>query len=90
MECIYCGAGMDDEGPYGRLALHQDGKFLGRIYRCPNHEGFDTKKEAREYGRENNRDENDWEEIVCKSSVHYVSGSFYTNLHGDLLGGYPC
>ena len=42
MECPYCGEELDDEGPFGRLAGHQDGKVLGDIYSCPiGREGID-------------------------------------------------
>jgi hypothetical protein len=32
----------------------------------------------------------DWREIVCDSSCHHVSGSFYTDESGELHEGYPC
>ena len=31
-----------------------------------------------------------WEEIVCDSASHHVSGSFYTDKYGALHEGYPC
>ena len=35
MECPYCESELDYEGPFGRLAAHQDGKVFGHVYRCP-------------------------------------------------------
>jgi len=31
-----------------------------------------------------------WDEVTCNSSMHFVSGSFYTDQSGDLKEGYPC
>ncbi len=36
MECPICGAELDLEDSFGRIAAHQDGKVVGDIYRCPN------------------------------------------------------
>ena len=36
VDCPICGAETEDDGVYGRLFEIQDGKVLGRIYRCPN------------------------------------------------------
>lgn len=58
----------------------------GDIYKCPNHEGFATPEEAQAYEPE----AKDWQEVVCHSAVHYVSGSFYTDRAGNLHDGYPC
>jgi hypothetical protein len=95
MNCTFCGSEMDYNGPYGRFAAHQDGKKIGDIYKCPNAEGFQSEDEALEYLQSSGQtlEENgwaSWEEIVCWSSVHHVSGSFYTDEGGDLHEGYPC
>lgn len=31
-----------------------------------------------------------WEDVVCESAIHSVSGSFYTYGDGELHEGYPC
>ena len=36
MNCPICQEELVYDGPYGRLASHQDGKVMGHIYRCPN------------------------------------------------------
>ena len=36
MECPRCGAELDLDDQFGRIASHQDGRVLGDIYRCPN------------------------------------------------------
>jgi hypothetical protein len=92
MECPYCGAELVKEDVYGFLCSHQSGEILGDILRCPNHEGFETEEEARNYneGSGDYSEEEDWEEMCCGSCCHYVSGSFYTDEHGNLHEGYPC
>jgi len=95
MECTYCGAELTHEDTYGYLASHQSGEVLGQIYRCPNHIGFDSESEAMEYLKETGETLNDigcdtWEDVVCQSSVHHVSGSFYTDKQDNLYEGYPC
>lgn len=35
MECPICGSELDYDGPFGRLAAHQDGCVVGDIWRCP-------------------------------------------------------
>ena len=49
MECPNCGGELLDEGAWGYLASHQSGEVLGRTYRCPNHEGFETEELAKEF-----------------------------------------
>jgi len=102
MECTYCGAELEYEDSYGNrdyiIYGNNNGKS-GDIYRCPNHEGFETNEEALNYLKitedelgqylKDNGFE-DWEEIVCDSSTHNVSGSFYTDKQGNLYEGYPC
>jgi hypothetical protein len=96
MECTYCGFELNIVDYYGRILAHQDGKKLGDILKCPNHEGFDSKEDALIYMNECNSLNNihdadfDWREIVCDSSCHHVSGSFYTDEQGNLHEGYPC
>lgn len=96
MECTYCGADLIWTDYYGRICAHQDGKKLGDIFKCPNHEGFDSEEEAKKYEQQyhtmnNAQDANfNWREIVCDSSCHHVSGSFYTDEAGGLHEGYPC
>lgn len=96
MECTYCGAELDLYDSYGN---RQDGK-QGDIYICPNHDGFDTvddvkvcigvnsTEELEDYLRSNCLES--WEQILCDSSCHSVSGSFYTDKYEDLYEGYPC
>lgn len=91
MECTYCGHGLEVVDYYGRICAHQDGKKLGDILKCPNHEGFDSEEDARRFDPEYNPGAgDDWQEIVCDSSCHHVSGSFYTDEGGNLHEGYPC
>lgn len=94
MECFYCGAELDCYDYY-----KQYGKKIGDIYKCPNHEGFESKQEVSDYletdedGLTDYLSENDldsWEDVLCESSVHSVSGSFYTDAQGNLYAGYPC
>jgi len=89
MECTYCEAELEKEDEYGFFCAHQSGEKMGDILRCPNHEGFETETEAREYDTEFPKDQ-DWKEICCDSACHHVSGSFYTDEFGKLLEGYPC
>lgn len=93
MECPHCGAELELEDSYGNREYicygNEKGKS-GDIYRCPNHEGFANKEEAIAYAEKNNIEYEEWEEIRCDSSMHNVSGSFYTNKQGDLHEGYPC
>ena len=102
MECTYCGAELEYEDSYGNrdyIAYGNRNGKSGDIYRCPNHEGFSTKElaltylqidedELEQYLKDNGLE--DWEEIVCDSSTHNVSGSFYTDKQGNLYEGYPC
>ena len=63
---------------------------LGQIYKCKNHEGFESPEEAHEYDQVQTHTGHpgDWEEIVCASADS--NGFFYTDLRGDLHDGYPC
>ena len=95
MECPNCNAELLDEGAWGYLASHQSGEVLGRVYRCPNHEGFETEELVNEFLKETDRTLEDlgassWEEVSCDSCVHSVSGSFYTDKQDNLREGYPC
>jgi len=90
MQCSHCQAELVYEDTYF-LGPVSNGNKLGEIYRCPNHEGFATEEEAREYqSGTNDGQPEDWEEIVCLSAVYNVSGTFYTDLQGNLHEGYPC
>lgn len=103
MECMYCGAELELYDSYGNRDYVCYGNCSGKrgeIYKCPNHEGFDNMNAAMEYidvseiheleeYLANNCMES-WEEIVCDSSCHNVSGSFYTDMQGNLNEGYPC
>lgn len=102
MECLYCGEELIHEDSFGTLeALRGNEPLKGYIYRCPNHEGFGDKDLTEDYvqlmqyptldvyveemGLDN------WEEVVCDSNVHNVSGCFYTYINDDTLyEGYPC
>lgn len=95
MECPNCNAELLDEGAWGYLASHQSGEVLGRIYRCPNHAGFLNAELANEFLKETDRTMEDlgvssWEEVLCDSCFHSVSGSFYTDKQDNLREGYPC
>jgi len=81
--CPHCNAELRHEDTYFRNFMRER---LGDIYRCPNHEGFPSEEEAREFDPETT----DWTEIVCHSAVHHVSGSFYTDKQDNLHEGYPC
>lgn len=93
MECPYCLAELVYEDSYGsRLELDR-GTPKGHIYRCPNHSGFESEEAAAAYfkeveGREPSPEE--LEHVCCDSSVHHVSGMFYTDASGQLHNGYPC
>jgi hypothetical protein len=95
MECPFCNAELEDNGPWGYLASHQSGEVLGYIFKCPNAEGFDDEESAMEYLFESDETLeslglSSWEELTCPSSMHNVSGSFYTDKQGELHEGYPC
>jgi hypothetical protein len=86
---------MQNEGAYGYLASHQSGEVLGHTYRCPNHDGFESEELANEFLKRTERKIEDlgvstWDEITCDSSMHSVSGSFYTDKQDNLHDGYPC
>lgn len=64
-------------------------------YGCPNHEGFPDEESAMEYLESigetlESLKYEDWMEVVCESSTNHVSGSFYTDINGNLFSGYPC
>lgn len=97
MECTYCNAEMTYEGPYGKGNMAAQEKYgygwqkIGDIYRCPNHEGFESKEEEDEYIElVGEFSDQEGESICCDSSTHNVSGSFYTDSNGNLREGYPC
>lgn len=96
MECTYCNAELTHEDTYGKyLGNAEFGEIHGEIYRCPNHVGFDTEEEANEYLKLSDEtlkslECESWDEVVCSSSVHHASGSFYTDKDGNLYEGYPC
>ena len=81
--CPHCGAELQWEDSYFRNFMREK---LGDIYRCPNHEGFPDEEAALAY----EPDAKNWEDVVCESAVHHVSGSFYTDTAGHLREGYPC
>lgn len=88
--CPYCGSELDYEDTWF-IGRPDWGNKQGQILRCRNHEGFDNEEDARQYDEENLQERpEDWEEIVCESAVHSVSGSFYTDITGTLRTGYPC
>jgi len=92
MECPICGGELEYHDTYFRGRDQSD--VLGEIYKCNNNEGFPSEELARQYEaevlNENETPEADWQEIVCGSAVHHVSGSFYTDKQGNLHEGYPC
>lgn len=102
MECPYCGKELEWEDSYGNkdYIIYGDEKGKsGDIYRCPNHEGFDSLEDVLEYidGNENDLEEYckdhgilGWDEVTCESCCNSVSGSFYTDKQDNLYDGYPC
>lgn len=102
MECTYCGSELEYEDSYGNrdYICHGDSNGKrGDIYRCPNHEGFQTKDEVLTYLKIDDSELEtylkeqgfeEWQEVPCDSSTHNVSGSFYTDCNGNLYEGYPC
>ena len=107
MECPYCGAELTCTNYYGKRK-HAEHYYEypqswiekeGDIYRCPNHEGFETVEDVLIYIDGNGDDLErylhdhcfqSWEDVACESSTHNVSGSFYTDKDGNLHDGYPC
>lgn len=101
MECTYCNAELMYNGPYGKGNMAAQEKYgygwqkTGYIFTCSNADGFDTEEESKEYLKEINETLeslgiNSWEELVCDSNCHNVSGSFYTDSNDNLKEGYPC
>lgn len=95
MECPYCNAELIHKDTWGYLASHQSGEVLGQIYICPNADGFETQEETNDYLETTEESLEDlglvtWEELVCESANHHVSGSFYTDKNDNLKEGYPC
>lgn len=97
MECTYCGEELTYEDSYGNkeYIIYGTCPKSGDIYSCPNHVGFDDEESAMEYLKETEQtmeslDVDTWGEIVCDSSTHHVSGSFYTDSSDNLYEGYPC
>ena len=90
MECPYCNAELQYDDWYGHKVFGEHywipnhWEKDGDIYQCPNHGGFESEEEAREY---NPDPEIDWEDIVCESSIH--NGSFYLDQNGNLQEGRP-
>lgn len=95
MQCPICDSDLQDEGAWGYLAVHQSGEILGRTYRCPNHDGFEDEESVNDFLKRTERTLDDlgvshWTEVTCDSSMHSVSGSFYTDKRDQLYEGYPC
>lgn len=95
MECPFCNAELKYTDTWGFLAAHQSGEVMGNIFKCPNAEGFEDEQAANDYlFQEGETLENlglsSWEELTCPSSMHFVSGSFYTDKQENLHEGYPC
>lgn len=96
MECPYCDAELVYHDYYGKRDHNTLSgiRRTGDIFKCPNHEGFDTQEEAEEYalnagyatGEDLNKE--GWEEIVCDSAI--FNGCFYTDANDNLREGYPC
>ncbi len=86
--CPHCGAELTYEDSYGRFSGGSMTQKNGDIYRCPNHQGFPSLEAAQAFDATATAE--NWEEVVCESAVHYVSGSFYTDRAGTLHDGYPC
>jgi len=99
-ECPYCGSELDIVDTFSKYDYKQHKYIVTHyIYKCPNSDGFETKEEALKYQPEElevinditNIKDIDWQDIVCESSTHHVSGSFYTYYKEDgyLYNGYP-
>lgn len=96
MECPYCGCELIQIDTYGRYL--NDDKYReinGEILTCPNHEGFEDQDECRKYLEDTgykptDKEDSTWMDKCCESSVHNVSGSFYTDKNGCLYNGYHC
>lgn len=101
-ECPHCQSQLIWSDSFGRGNMAAQEKYRygwcksGDIYYCPNHEGFSDEHSAMKYvaGCQDQEDiltgKMAWEDVVCESAVHYVSGSFYTYGDGELHEGYPC
>lgn len=96
-ECSYCNSELEHHDTWGvGVYWMRENKPEGEIFKCPNAEGFEDEETAIEYlKQEGGYDEMfikhcSWEDIVCESNCHHVSGSFYTDRSGDLKEGYPC
>jgi hypothetical protein len=98
MECPYCGAELIWHDYYGKMK-YADHYYLypqswiekeGDIYKCPNFEGFEDKREAKQYQDEhlNECEGMDLDEVVCGSYI--FNGYFYTDERDNLHEGYPC
>lgn len=95
MECPICGSELYYNGPWGYLASHQSGEVLGHTYTCENADGFDSEIAVNDYLERTDQTLEDlgveeWFEVTCDSSMHHVSGSFYTDKQNNLHNGYPC
>lgn len=95
MQCPICGSELRYNGPWGYLASHQSGEVLGHTYTCQNADGFESEEEVNYFLEQSNQTLEDlgvteWEEATCDSSMHHVSGSFYTDQQNTLREGYPC
>tara|TARA_Y100001956_G_scaffold48961_1_gene47609 strand:- start:6963 stop:7280 length:318 start_codon:yes stop_codon:yes gene_type:complete len=102
-ECPYCESELTQVDTWGVGLWWHGGKPEGEIYKCPNHEQFETPEDAFLYWDNNVKDvhsdwegfedgwnEELWDTFGCESNCHYVSGSFYTDRNGELHEGYPC
>ena len=90
--CPYCGKELiltDTYGPREYICFGDRNYKEGDIYKCPNHEGFETAAESIEYAAVNDLQYTEINDIVCKSATHNCSGSFYTDKNGKLYPGYP-
>lgn len=95
MNCPFCNAELEDCGAWGYLASHQSGEILGHTFKCPNSNGFEDEDSVNLYLSEQGSTPKDngvdtWDELTCPSSLHHVTGSFYTDKLGNLHEGYPC
>lgn len=95
MICPICECNLIYNGPWGYLASHQSGEILGYTYTCPSANGFNSEEEVNYFLKLTNRTLEDlgvaeWEDATCDSSMHHVSGSFYTDKFNNLKEGYPC
>ena len=91
MKCPYCDSELIYHDYFGYVGLHQSGEVLGKIFKCPNFEGFEDLNELNNYKEKHPELLNvKNEDIICLSADN--NGFFYSfnNDEENLKEGYPC